>query len=235
MASYEHYGQTLTTDNLSAAIQQAVDGHPQVPMQLHPMDGVQWIDELADALDGQPLGVDLGEALTAALSSATPDELDVLGPVADRHPQLVDADHLRDALLRSSDASTDARRALGRGVARAILDDRLAYDTDLRRLEHDTDSRAAIAPAYLCNDHEWFMAELPSWFSGDEADDRSLLLSIATPLSRGELLALADEVDADGTGFSDETRAQIVEYVNAVSDRPYFADRGDDVRWRSAT
>lgn len=234
MASYEHYGQTLTDENLSAAVRQAVDGHPQVPMQLHPMDGVQWIDDLAEALDGHALGAELGEALTGSLSSATPGELDVLAPVAERHPALVDATHIRDALLRSPDASPGARRSLGRAVARAILDGRLAYDADLRRLEGDPDARATIAPAYLCNDHDWFMTELPSWFSGDEADDRTLLLQIATPLSRGELLALSDEVNADGSGFSDETRARIVEYVNAVSDRPYFADRGDDVRWRSA-
>lgn len=231
MSGFEHYGQVLDEGNLQVACYQAMQGRPQVPRALFPMDGSQWLTELIDALQGHPLLEELGHTLSELLLTAEPQDLGVLAQVAESRPGHFGPEALSDALSRAKTAPSEARESLARALALELLDGRAQASEALRALAADPSLRLALAPAWVVRDHAWAMTALGSWFSGDAERDRPLLIRIVSPLSRGELLALAAEASAEGSPVPPAAAEPIAAYAAERADRPYFAERGDGVRW----
>lgn len=231
MPGFEHYGQILDESNLQVACYQAMHGRPRVPMALFPMDGSQWLTELLDALQGHPLLEELRHTLAELLLTVNPQDLGVLAQVAESRPGHFSPDALRDVLFRGNAVESEARASLARALSVALLEGRAQASEALRSLAVDPNLRLALAPAWVVRDHAWAMQELGSWFSGEEDRDRRLLIRIVSPLSRGELLALAAEASAEDSPVPPAAAETIAAYVSQRADRPYFADRGDGVRW----
>ena len=227
MTSITHYGQTLTEDSLRSACHQAAVGHPKVPMSMHPMDGDQWISDLIDAVDGTPFATSVDAALASLMQTGGSDVLDVLSSVAASRPG-----HLpTDVLIGKLKAQSGPLGTLAKAVRDLLLNGNTGYTDDLRSLAADEDARKTLAAVFLCHDHAWTLEQLKDWFTGDTTTDRSLLLGLVSPLSRGELHALGADVVRADSPVPTAVAEQITAYVTKMADKPFFADRGDAVRW----
>lgn len=234
MSSYTHYGQDLNAANLQVACYQAIQGRPQVPRPLYPMAGSQWLEELIVALKDHPLGEELAITLGELLDTASPADLEVLAKVAASKPHYFKPAALVNAFLASERAPATARAALARAVSRQIIMG-LAQPTEaLRSFHTDPALREALAPAWVVHDHPWAMQEIRNWFGSNTQQDRDLLLSIVSSLTRGELLALVDELRGVGGTSPSAATAQFSAYAAEQADSEYFKGLGDHVRWRDS-
>ncbi len=197
-------------------------------MSMHPMDGDQWISDLIDAVEGTPFAASVDAALASLMETGGSEVLDVLGSVAASRPG-----HLpTDVLIGKLKAQSGPLGTLAESVRGILLNGDTGYTDDLRYLAADEDARDALAAVFLCHDHAWTLEQLKDWFTGDAAADRTLLLGLVSPLSRGELHALSTEVLAADSPVPAPVAEQITAYVAKMADKPFFADRGEAVRWQ---
>lgn len=234
MSSFSHYGQTLDATNLHAACRQAAQGRPQVPMALFPLDGAQWLTELIVAVQEHPLRDDLARTLRALVDAAEGIDLQILGVVAEEQPGIFDAEGLIAALFRAQTASIETRETLARAVSRQILDGRVSSTEALRVLAEEPKLREALAPAWVVGDHAWAMQQIEDWFHGEPDRDRWLLLSIVSVFTRGELVAIAEEMAGEGDVDPNSAAGQIIAYATEFADNEHFVALGDRVRWRAS-
>jgi hypothetical protein len=172
--------------------------------------------------------VTLGELL----DTAGPRDLEVLAKVASGKPYSFKPKALVAALLASELVSAAARSALARAVSRQIISGISQPTEALRSFHTDPALREAMAPAWVVHDHHWATQDISNWFGVNPQHDRDLLLSIVSSLTRGELLALVDELRVVGDMHPSTATTQFVAYASEQADSEYFKERGDHVRWR---
>jgi hypothetical protein len=225
------YDQEINEKSLKSLCLQAILGNPQVPMQLHPMQGIQWLTELSDLLVNQRLYSNYKSVILELTEQTPPSNFLILSSFLNSRPKLICATKLYDLNMRFMSEDVRIRENLAKALSKELLDGEISYSKDLRVLATPNNMKIVLAGVYLIFDHEWMMRQLSSCFTGIEEDDRFTLLALVSSLSRGELLALAQEVEKTVYNITPIVAEKIKDYVSVKADSAFYADRGNQVRW----
>jgi hypothetical protein len=216
LSSFEHYGRVLTPENLQVAVWQALQGRPQVPMALHPMDGEAWLSDLMDHVKGRPLAEELEQTLSELLATVGPDgvEIGALGAALSGRPEWVEAESLVEALRRTVGGNATARAGLAAALRTKVMDEGGGWKQEIRELLADPALRVSLAPAAARFDLDGTLSTFGTWFTGNAEVDAALMSSLTRPLDRPDLEKMRES--ARHAGLAPQTADLVEQHLERV-------------------